>query len=56
MNKTDKSNGVFTLTVSGTGTGTGTGTCIIQKPFTLAVFGARTGHLKAIEISFKHTT
>ena len=51
-----RSNGVFTLAVSGTGTGTGTGTYIIQKPFTLAVSGARTEHLKAIEISLEHTT
>ena len=47
--------GVFTLAVSGTGTGTGAGTCIMQKPFTLAVSGTRTEHLKAIEI-LKHTT
>ena len=47
---------VFTLAVSGTWTGTGTGTYIMQRPFTLAVSGARTEHLKAIEISLKHTT
>ena len=46
------SNGVFTLAISGTETRTD----IMLKPFTLAVSGARTGHLKAIEISFKHTT
>ena len=40
--------GVFTLAVSDTETGTGTD--IMQKPFTLAVSGARTGHLKAIQI------
>ena len=28
----------------------------VQKPFTLAVSGTRTGHLKAIEISLNHTT
>ena len=48
--------GVFTLAVSGTGTRTGIGTDNMQKPFMLAVSGARTGHLKAIEISIKHTT
>ena len=47
------SSGVFTLVFSGTGTGTGTD---MQKPFTLAVSGARTGHLKVIEILLKHTT
>ena len=47
-----KHNGVFKLAVSGTGTGT----YIMQKPFTLAVFGARTEQLKAIEIALKHTT
>ena len=48
--------GVFTLAVSGTGTRTGTGTDNMQKPFILAVSGARTGHLKAIEKSLKYTT
>ena len=50
--------GVFTRTGIGNGTGTetGTGTVIMQKPFTLAVSGTRTGHLKVIEISLKHTT
>ena len=48
-------NGVFTLAVSGSGTGTGTRTYITQKPFILAVSGARTKHLKTIEISLKHT-
>ena len=43
----DLCNGLFTLVVSGTRSGTGTS---IQKPFTLDVSGARTGHLKAIEI------
>ena len=47
-------NGVFTLAVSRTGTETGTD--IMQKPFILAVSGARVGHLKAIEIPFKHKT
>ena len=51
-----KTNGVFTLAVSGTGTGAGIGTYIVQKLFTLAVSGARTGPLKAIEKSLKHTT
>ena len=37
-------------------TGTRTGTDIMQKQITLAVFGTRTGHLKAIEISLKHVT
>ena len=46
-------NGVITLAVSKTGTLTGTCTDVMQKPFTLA--GTRTGHLKAIEISLKHT-
>ena len=35
-------------------TETRTGTDIMQKQITLAVFGTRTGHLKAIEISLKH--
>ena len=48
--------GVFTQAVSWTGTGTGTRADIMQKPFMLAVSRARTGHLKAIEISLKHTT
>ena len=46
--------GVITLAASGTGTGTGTRTNIIPLP--LAVSGTRTGRLKAIEISLKHTT
>ena len=45
--------GVFILAVSGTGTGTRTKTDIMWKPVTLAVSGARTGHLEAIEISLK---
>ena len=49
-------NGVITLTLSATRTRTGTGTDIMQKSFTLAVSGTRIGHLKAIEISLKHTT
>ena len=39
-----------------TGTATGTGIDVMWKPFTLAVSGTRTGHLKAIEIQLKHTT
>ena len=34
-------------------TGTGSGTDIMQKPFTLAVSGASTEHLKAIEIQLE---
>ena len=44
--------GVITLAVSGTKTYYDT----MQKPFTLVVYGTRTGHLKAIEIQLKHTT
>ena len=47
-------NGIFTLTVSETRTGTRTN--IMQTPLTLAVSRTKTGHLKVIKISLKHTT
>ena len=44
------------LVVSETRTVTWIGTDIMQKPFTLAVSGSRTGHLKTIELPLEHTT